>query len=604
MSNDSDEEMTINRRKIKKKVPTQQQQADLDDPNPPSVRRPNQQQQDIYSMDDPCEETKEVPQDQNKKEEAYDLNKGLSLTVSADRKVIRCSKLQSQKLTTVISLRTLEVTSQENQNLEELAPSESRLPIDLIAVIDTSGSMSSQNKMQNARDAIMALIPFFSEKDRFAIVKFDSSAHKIMGLKRVRPLEYDSMYKDVIQGKLNPSGSTSIPEGIKTAVNIIRDRGAHKNKIVSIFLLSDGNDNDREASDVIKKFLEINAVDLEFTIHTFGFGDDHDSKLLSDIAKFRGGNFYYIQDLEKINECFVNAFGGLLSIVGRDAQLQVKLEKSHPHLQELSDLKWLKPYGDFWVLNEQTNNYEIQIQNLMNGMKRDYVLDLQIPKVAAQISKEHREQLILSCVLSAKSIEGTQIIKTAELKVNFIEEEEESKEETEVLSEEVVFNIFRVEVGEMLISARLLAEQNKNDQAIKDLEMLINKILVSKYGKNANLQKLVEQLEIAKENVKPEIFNDYGKHDLINEGERTMKQTGLKTKKLKKKPEQAPVQAPQKNDSDSDDNENTIQRTMKRKIQQKPPMKPQPQEIVGGLSTVLEQSDIKEMGTSMIEGKK
>lgn len=601
MSNDSDEEMTINRRKIKKKVPNQQQQTGLDDPDPPSVRRPPQQQQDLYLMDDPCEETKEVPQGQNNKEEAYDLNKGLSLTVSSDRKVIRCSKLQSQKLTTVISLRTLEVTSQENQNFEELAPSESRLPIDLIAVIDTSGSMNSQNKMQNARDAIMALIPFFSEKDRFAIVKFDSSARKIMGFKRVRPVEYDSMYKDVIQGRLNPSGSTSIPEGLKTAVNMIRDRGAHKNKIVSIFLLSDGNDNEREASDVIKKFLENSAVDLEFTIHTFGFGDDHDSKLLSDIAKFRGGNFYYIQDLEKINECFVNAFGGLLSIVGRDAQLKVKLEKSHPHLQELSDLKWLKHYGDFWVLNEQTNNYEIQIQNLMNGMKRDYVLDLQIPKVTAKILQEHREQLILTCILSAKSIENAEIIKTAELKVNFIEEEEESKEEKEELSEEVVFNIFRVEVGEMLISARQLAEQNKNDQAIKDLEMLINKILVSKYGKNANLQKLVEQLETAKENVKPEIFNDYGKHDLINEGERTMKQTGLKTKKLKKKPEQAPVQANQKNDSDSDDNENTIQRTMKRKIQQKPPMKPQENP---GLSTVFEQSAIKEMGTSLIEEKK
>jgi len=595
---DDDGEQTINRHQMLKKKP---QKPVADSPEKDNVTDRPKKKQDLYLLDDACEEIKENIENaaQNKKEENYDLNKGLSLKVSSDRKVIQCSKTNSQKLTTVISLRTLEVTNQESQNLEELNPSENRLPIDLIAVIDCSGSMGSHGKMQNCRDALFSLIPFFSEKDRFAIVKFDSKATKVMGLKRVRETENEQMYDEVISSRLKPGGSTSIPEGIKEAINIIRDRGVHKNKIVSVFLLSDGNDNDQFADKTIKTLVEETASDLEFTIHTFGFGDDHDSKLLSEIAKLRNGNFYYIQDLEKINECFVNAFGGLLSIVGRDAKLKLKLEKSNSQIKELSDMKWLKPHGDFWTLNEQTNNYEIDIQNLINGMKRDYVIDIQIPKIADEINPDQREQLILSCVVTAKSIEtNEEIIKNADLKAKFFAEDEESKEAAQDndVSEEVMYNIFRVEVGEMLVTARKLAEENKNEQAIKELEILINKILISKSAKALPMQKLIEQMENAKENVKPDVFNDYGKHDLINEGERTMKQTGLKTKKLKKK-EVVAVQ--QQDDSDSDDNENTIQRTLKRKLK-KPQEKPAP--IL--LSTVVEQSATKEFGTSYIEPEK
>ena len=35
-------------------------------------------------------------------------------------------------------------------------------------------------------------------------------------------------------------------------------------------------------------------IDDPFTIHTFGFGNQHDADLMSSIADIRDGNFYYI----------------------------------------------------------------------------------------------------------------------------------------------------------------------------------------------------------------------------------------------------------------------------------------------------------------------
>ena len=52
-----------------------------------------------------------------------------------------------------------------------------------------------------------------------------------------------------------------------------------------------------------------------FTIHTFGFGNDHDPNLMTDICNLRDGNFYFIEDLDKLTENFVDALGGLFSIV-------------------------------------------------------------------------------------------------------------------------------------------------------------------------------------------------------------------------------------------------------------------------------------------------
>lgn len=577
--NGSDEEMTLNTRKYKKKSQNTTQKyvtAPLGDTG--NEEKSELSDLNFWLNDDVCEPV--APNLKKNPKETYDLKKGLKLSIAGDRSIINCSKTNSQKLTSVISLRTLELTSQEDQNLQELDPSENRLPVDLVAVIDCSGSMSGR-KIKTVKESLDILLSFCSEKDRFAIVTFNDKGKKVMGLKRVNQANMDGI-KKIIQSSLVASGSTSIPAGMEQAIRILKNR-KQKNQIVSVFLLSDGNDNDNNADSVIRNMLQINVSDLEFTIHSFGFGDDHDSRLLSEISKMRNGNFYYIQELEQINECFVNAFGGLLSIVGREALLQVKLEKDGHKIKELSDLKWHKTYGDFWKLQPNTNIYEIYIQNLINGMKRDYVFDIQIPRITSNINDNQRDEILVTCTLTSKAISNDEVVTAkSTLHAKFYHEEEENKEANEELNEEVVINLFRVQVGEVIEKAVKLAESNQHADALKEIDTLINKILISKHSKNAQLKKFVEQLETSKENCKPEVFNDYGRHALINESEVTMKQTGLKHKKKK---------MDVSHDDDDEDNENTIQRTMKRKL--KPQQKPQL-----GLSTVNEKSATEEFGKS------
>ena len=61
-----------------------------------------------------------------------------------------------------------------------------------------------------------------------------------------------------------------------------------------------------------------------FTIKTFGFGTDVCPKIMNEIAHMKEGQFFFVPDLTKIDECFVEALGGLVSVVGDNLKLSVK----------------------------------------------------------------------------------------------------------------------------------------------------------------------------------------------------------------------------------------------------------------------------------------
>jgi hypothetical protein len=60
-------------------------------------------------------------------------------------------------------------------------------------------------------------------------------------------------------------------------------------------------------------------------INSFGFGEDHDPRLMTSISNLKDGNFYFIQQLNTLDECFVDALGGLVSVVAEKITINVLL---------------------------------------------------------------------------------------------------------------------------------------------------------------------------------------------------------------------------------------------------------------------------------------
>lgn len=114
----------------------------------------------------------------------------------------------------------------------------SRTSVDLICVIDNSGSMSGE-KIQLVRDTLKFLVETLTPSDRISLIMFNSFATRLCPLKCVTG-ENIGVMNEIINS-IHSGGGTDINSGMDLALKTIRER-KHVNTVTSVFLLSDGQD--------------------------------------------------------------------------------------------------------------------------------------------------------------------------------------------------------------------------------------------------------------------------------------------------------------------------------------------------------------------------
>ncbi|KAI3945201.1 hypothetical protein MKX01_034962 [Papaver californicum] len=240
-----------------------------------------------------------------------------------------------------------------------------RAPIDLVTVLDISGSMSG-TKIQLLKRAMWFVIDNLGPSDRLSVISFSYNAHRLFPL----ILMTDSGKQHALQAvnSLVAGGGTNIVEGLKKGTKVIEDRG-HKNPVYSIMLLSDGQDSYTKAINL----KEISR--LQIPVHTFGFGADHDPIMLHSIAEGSKGTFSFIEAEGLIQDAFAQCIGGLLSVVVQD--LQVHIQSLDPHLC-LSQLK-AGSYSTNLTGDNQTGS--VDIGDLYADEERDFLVLVNIPVV-------------------------------------------------------------------------------------------------------------------------------------------------------------------------------------------------------------------------------
>ena len=205
---------------------------------------------------------------------------------------------------------------------------EKRVSADLICVIDISGSMDGE-KIHLVRESLKILVDMMDAKDRIALVLFDQSATLYNNLEFLSK-ENKTKIKEKI-GQIAARGGTNIASGLQVAVDILknekkRPKENEEERSSSIILLSDGCDNymdDIQLGEKLKSLTK--GENLSFTLNTFGYGYDHDPKIMNKLANLRDGSFFLVEDYNKVGEYFVSVLGGCISMISKNAQLDVKL---------------------------------------------------------------------------------------------------------------------------------------------------------------------------------------------------------------------------------------------------------------------------------------
>eukprot|EP00049_Salpingoeca_infusionum_P011610 m.202763 g.202763 ORF g.202763 m.202763 type:complete len:702 (+) comp14979_c0_seq1:110-2215(+) len=212
-----------------------------------------------------------------------------------------------------------------------------RKALDLVCVVDVSGSMSSEATVQDSqgnveshghsyldvvKHAVNTVITSLSPADRLTLVTFASGAKVVLPPTQMTASNKTTA-KDVLD-RISTGGVTQMFSGIATGMKALQAAPTHPNSNASMLLFTDGVPTDKttavEYVEALSQFRDPNGR-LPCTIETFGFGYNLMSSILIALAEAGNGHYAFIPDSGLVGTVFVHALANLLSAACTGAHL-------------------------------------------------------------------------------------------------------------------------------------------------------------------------------------------------------------------------------------------------------------------------------------------
>ncbi|XP_057773230.1 E3 ubiquitin-protein ligase WAV3-like [Salvia miltiorrhiza] len=177
-----------------------------------------------------------------------------------------------------------------------------RAPIDLVTVLDVSGSMTGA-KLDMLKRAMRLVIASLSSADRLSILAFAAAPKRLLPLRRMTPQGQRAARR--IIDHLGCSHGSSMAEALREATRVLEER-RERNPVASIILLSDGRDDggaaaNDENSQRCASSHSTRFSHVEIPVHSAGFSR------------------------EPAENAFSKCVSGLLSVVVQDVKIQLGL---------------------------------------------------------------------------------------------------------------------------------------------------------------------------------------------------------------------------------------------------------------------------------------
>jgi Ca-activated chloride channel family protein len=194
----------------------------------------------------------------------------------------------------------------------------------LTFVIDTSGSMEREDRLELVKDSLRKLVLGLGEGDTIAIVTFGDEARVV--LSPTRATDEDRILGAIRQ--LEPGGSTNLEAGLRLGYGLARETSIEDGEGINrVVLASDGvaNVGLTDADSILREIAEDAATGIELVSIGVGMGNYNDV-LLEQLADQGDGFYAYINSLEEARKLFVEGLTGTLQTVALDARVQVTFD--------------------------------------------------------------------------------------------------------------------------------------------------------------------------------------------------------------------------------------------------------------------------------------
>ncbi|MEF8839543.1 MAG: VWA domain-containing protein [Haloarculaceae archaeon] len=226
-----------------------------------------------------------------------------------------------------------------NSNITEEAFE--RKPLDLVVVLDTSGSMessfdeyyydggtrreveSNQRKMRAATDAVASMTTHLEEGDRLGVVTYSSRARVFQEMTAVGDLDREGFRSRL--ARVRAQGSTNLDAGMRTARSLLGPDGSANatERETRIVYVTDAMPNTGQTG---AGSLQSRLGDMaeENIYSTFvGVGVDFNTELIEAVTSTRGANYYTVHSPNEFDERMDEGFEYMVTPLVFDLNLTV-----------------------------------------------------------------------------------------------------------------------------------------------------------------------------------------------------------------------------------------------------------------------------------------
>lgn len=195
-----------------------------------------------------------------------------------------------------------------------------RNPIDLVMVIDNSGSMefanvdydySRPNRMDFAKEASKHIFDLLQSEDRGGIVQFAGT----VGVQQNLTADKELLKTRIDQMPPSPWDGTAIGKALQSSISLLDSQSIPGNDKI-MFLISDGDENRWSDSSVVNQASIASQKGMK--IYTIGLGNGADQNLLRAIATATGATYAFSPSMEQLAEIMKDVSGEIFNTAGEN----------------------------------------------------------------------------------------------------------------------------------------------------------------------------------------------------------------------------------------------------------------------------------------------